>query len=738
MIDPDAGTTSYVYNGFGEIYSQTDTNGNTYTMSYDNAGRLTQKTGPEGNYIYTYVPNGEPGAGLVQNIKSPGDTMAYIYNDYGLPTCIIDTIGGTPYTYKYTYDNLNNNTIIEYPNFFRVKRHYDANGQLDKVKRDDSSDPIWELNSESAFGQATQIKQGNNITTNYTYNQYNFLTLISPLQNDSYVWTASTGNLYSRTDNTHELSESFTYDNLDRLTAITRGTNVRNISFQANGNIGSKYDAGSYTYDPVKIHSISKITDTTCASAIDQALQNITYTPFKKVKTIQQNNDSLIYTYGQDMERRKMQLFENGQLVKTRIYCGMYEKETDSAANVKQYCYIAGGNGVTAVLINEDLYFLRRDVQGTITGLIDRNNNLVEEYSYDAWGRRRNPSDWTYDSVPQPQYLYRGYTMHEMLDEFGLINMNGRCYDPVVGRFLSPDIVVQNANNTQCYNRYSYAVNNPLKYTDPSGWSFVPSVYCQPCYNGMRQHIIDKIYSKIWKPNEFNELSGLLEAIGGNSLNNAGENRDYLGEVADLFKASIGNMEQYVIKFDPAKVKSVEAQYKILIAAGNYEGAAAAIIDEFGFNKMFGKNVVGKYLFSKGAQFQTSPYDEAKDENNNLVQSIITLNVPEMTAENFGDVVYSLYHEMVHVIQHQCFSIFGEKRQAEREFMAYTSTFELYYNNSNVLNMHHQSLFDEWKNKYKFWHDELQANKFNLYDQYTLNFFRETYNDTKLIIYDTN
>ena len=180
-----------------------------------------------------------------------------------------------------------------------------------------------------------------------------------------------------------------------------------------------------------------------------------------------------------DMERRKMQLYENNQLVKTRIYCGMYEKETDSAANVKQYCYIAGGNGVTAVLINEELYFLRRDVQGTITGLVNQNDSIVEEYSYDAClsrcsreGRRRNPTNWTYDSVPQPQYMHRGYTMHEMLDEFGLINMNGRCYDPVVGRFLSPDIIVQNPNNTQCYNRYSYAVNNPLKYTDPSGWSY--------------------------------------------------------------------------------------------------------------------------------------------------------------------------------------------------------------------------------------------------------------------------
>ena len=175
-----------------------------------------------------------------------------------------------------------------------------------------------------------------------------------------------------------------------------------------------------------------------------------------------------------DMERRKMQLYENGQLVKTRIYCGMCEKETDATANVKQYCYIAGGNGVTAVLINEDLYFLRRDVQGTITGLVNQNDSIVEEYSNDAWGRRRNPTNWTYDSIPQPQFMHRGYTFHEMLDEFGLINMNGRCYDPVVGRFLSPDIIVQNPNNTQCYNRYSYAINNPLKYTDPSGWSWSP------------------------------------------------------------------------------------------------------------------------------------------------------------------------------------------------------------------------------------------------------------------------
>jgi RHS repeat-associated protein len=55
------------------------------------------------------------------------------------------------------------------------------------------------------------------------------------------------------------------------------------------------------------------------------------------------------------------------------------------------------------------------------------------------------------------------------MDLFGLINMNGRVYDPDLGRFISPDPYVQMPGNTQNFNRYSYALNNPLVYTDPSG-----------------------------------------------------------------------------------------------------------------------------------------------------------------------------------------------------------------------------------------------------------------------------
>ena len=58
---------------------------------------------------------------------------------------------------------------------------------------------------------------------------------------------------------------------------------------------------------------------------------------------------------------------------------------------------------------------------------------------------------------------------HEHLPRFGLINMNARLYDPAVGRFLSPDNYIQDPTNSQNFNRYSYCLNNPLKYVDLTG-----------------------------------------------------------------------------------------------------------------------------------------------------------------------------------------------------------------------------------------------------------------------------
>lgn len=77
---------------------------------------------------------------------------------------------------------------------------------------------------------------------------------------------------------------------------------------------------------------------------------------------------------------------------------------------------------------------------------------------------------------------------HEMLTEFGLINMNGRVYDPLLGRFLSTDNFVQEPNSTQSFNRYSYCLNNPLKYNDPSGEVWWIPVFANICFSGAISH----------------------------------------------------------------------------------------------------------------------------------------------------------------------------------------------------------------------------------------------------------
>ena len=116
------------------------------------------------------------------------------------------------------------------------------------------------------------------------------------------------------------------------------------------------------------------------------------------------------------------------------------------------------------------LYDIVRDWQGSITHLVDESDGtIVAEYSYDPWGRLRDPETleiYTPGSSTMPELMLgRGYTGHEHLDWFGLINMNARLYDPALGRFLSPDPYVQAPDFSQNFNRYSYCLNNPLKYT---------------------------------------------------------------------------------------------------------------------------------------------------------------------------------------------------------------------------------------------------------------------------------
>lgn len=130
--------------------------------------------------------------------------------------------------------------------------------------------------------------------------------------------------------------------------------------------------------------------------------------------------------------------------------------------------------------------YLLTDHLGSTDTLVDETGAVRQRLSFDAHGSRRAAESgtgmWTSllpatlptDLNPaEAAETTRGFTGHEHIDRMGLVHMNGRLYDPLLGRMISPDPIVQEPYNAQNLNRYSYVLNNPLSYTDPSGLSFV-------------------------------------------------------------------------------------------------------------------------------------------------------------------------------------------------------------------------------------------------------------------------
>jgi len=159
----------------------------------------------------------------------------------------------------------------------------------------------------------------------------------------------------------------------------------------------------------------------------------------------------------------------NGVTQMTRYYLGDYEEEVSSTGSIRKIYYL--GDGAVYVSNNgkDSLLFTYKDHLGSLVALTDYNGSVMERYAYDPWGARRSPTDWTQKDTRTSWRLNRGYTMHEHLDAFGIINMNGRVYDPLTAQFFSPDPYLQAPNDWLNYNRYSYCLNNPMIYTDQSG-----------------------------------------------------------------------------------------------------------------------------------------------------------------------------------------------------------------------------------------------------------------------------
>ncbi len=202
--------------------------------------------------------------------------------------------------------------------------------------------------------------------------------------------------------------------------------------------------------------------------------RTVTYNTFRKPLTLSKGTHTSTFTYGPDRSHYK-RVDADGTTVKTTLSIGNVEFITHSSGVTETKRYIGDIAVVTTTSnASPSTHYLHKDTLGSTDIITDAVGGIVAEMSFDAFGKRRNVL--TLAELAEAQYdplnaiTTKGFTGHEMVDEVGIIHMGGRIYDSELGRFMSADPIVSDVSNVQRLNRYSYELNSPLSFTDPTGF----------------------------------------------------------------------------------------------------------------------------------------------------------------------------------------------------------------------------------------------------------------------------
>jgi RHS repeat-associated protein len=512
--DVDMGNWTYGLNALGEVTSQTDAKSQVTMFDYDELGRLYRRVEPDGTgtitnwFVYGTNPAlKEIGKLKYQQVYGTNVTGYYEWHYYDPLGRLIQTQYNDSTTNYYVDQSYNATTglldAVEYPTSYsgstpqRLKVKYEYGGSdLIRVKDFYGSTVFWQANAFDARMNVADESLGNGLRTVRAVDAITGLLASiqtgpgggSAMQNLTYQWD-KVGNLKERKDVNQSKTEAFTYDALDRLTQSTlNGVVNLDVSYQLNGNIQSKADQGAtaytYAYHPTKIHAVASTTNGLSfaydanGNITSRTGSSVTWYANNKPKTINNGSDSSTFEYGPSGQYwRQYAVYGTGPETTTYIG-GLWEKVVGSTVTAYRNYVKAGGRNVAIWTYRStgvnDGYFPLSDHLGSTESVTNFSGALIVKESFDAFGKRRG-SNWTgvpttAESIAIANTTRRGFTGHTMLDNVGLVHMNGRVYDPMIGRFLSADPNIDGVLDTQGWNRYSYVKNNPLSYTDPTGY----------------------------------------------------------------------------------------------------------------------------------------------------------------------------------------------------------------------------------------------------------------------------
>lgn len=529
LDDVDKGTWQYAYNPLGEMTRQIDSKAQALDFDFDALGRVTtryERTGVSTLTDNTHTTvNSESttwinstsasvkGKGQISSVTyrmgSSGAIVQqqnYSYDGYGRPSLQANSIDGVALADETSYDQFGRifQQFDASGDYRGVRYHYNSRGYLERLqeaREGGQGQDYQRVLSQDQRGNVTAMQLGNGVSASASYDPGSGrLVSLEAWDKNSVELQSVTyssdvlGNLLSRhdTSKTQNLKETFAYDELNRLEQVLLANGgaqaqiTLSLQYDASGNISHKSDVGDYLYgqNGAGAHAVTTAGSATYSYDLNGNQissgdgRTISYTLFDQASRVQKASESTEFFYGIGNQRIKR--VDNNAIdsAKTTWYFGSVERIQYQGEN-PFFRRTIGGIAVVDYYPTSDasnFTYLIKDHLGSIHTVTDQSGLVANATSmhFGAFGERQNAS-WNSaisqsGSRLQNMINSRGFTGHEHVDGLGIIHMNGRIYDPKLGRFLQADPFVQSPKNSQSLNRYSYVLNNPLSYTDPTGY----------------------------------------------------------------------------------------------------------------------------------------------------------------------------------------------------------------------------------------------------------------------------
>ncbi|MPY24443.1 toxin TcdB middle/N-terminal domain-containing protein [Shewanella sp. YLB-07] len=452
----------------------------------------------------------------------------YSYDSFGRPEQTDFVIDGNSYNTRSEYNDKGQLSRQYYPSnngAFYVDFHYNADHFL-YLQTDSSNRNLRRITAMDALGNITSQTFGNGTSEARGFSSRTGRISTVELKKGSrqihqlsYGDFDGKGNVMFRAHNYYNgagvlslaFSEDFTYDTLNRLEtrslsvgsgSLTDYSYDEQYQYDGFGNIKSRkgYSGGSYSvnlasYQYLQTTSVNRLNSASVdgnrysqftydnnGNTTADGNRTFTYNAFDKASRIQSGAQYTDYRYNHNravLSRNDYRQDEGEWKTFSTDYVGkLYQQERrykgDTLENTR-HKYMVGNimvvrNQNSTLGNSEEVQYQHSDHQGSIISITNQAGDVLEQYFYTAFGK---PMKLAGDSIVQSVIpMERGYTGHEMLPGLDIIQMGGRIYDPTLARFLQADPNIQAPANLQNYNRYSYVLNNPLTYTDPSGYFF--------------------------------------------------------------------------------------------------------------------------------------------------------------------------------------------------------------------------------------------------------------------------